>query len=245
MRSLAAEVSKLASLRSTWVMALCAMVVPALVSWLNASALRRDLARGEQVSGAGLSELLLAAAAAAAVGVLMASTEYRSVPEELGGGRQSVTSALAVPSRLQTQLAKTVVAVGALTAVASVATYGSLRVTHQALGPYAPEAVGWGTGPWGVGYVVLTGLLGLVVTMVLRNGLVPLVYLVTSSTVVSPGYLLTRLGRWAWYLPDTSAMNLLGGFPEAPSRWVSTLVGLGWIGLLWVVAAVLESRRPA
>lgn len=252
---LAAEARKMATYRPIGWVALAGAALPLLLTWLNGSGARADLAAGrggwvtEDLGIIGSGELLLAAAASAAIGVLVVGTEYVALPELQGGGRQATTTALSVPHRGRVLAAKVLVAAAAVLVVALVAALGGLLVADRVLGEYAVPLDGerWGLGLRGAAYVALTGLLGLAVTAVLRNGLIPLIYLVGNSTVVSPSYLLTHVTDAAWYLPDTAAMTLMREPPDLgqPSALVGALVGAAWVAGFLALAMVLDRRRDA
>ena len=256
MSALAAEARKLATYRTVGWVALAGAGLPLVLTWFNGTGARADLDAGraemvtENLGIIGSGELLLAAAAAAAIGVLVVGTEYTATPEEQGGGRQATTTALAIPRRGRVLGAKLVVATAVLLVVALGAALGSILLADQALGPYAVplDAARWELGLRGAAYVALTGPLGLAVTAVLRNGLVPLVYLVANSTVVSPGFLLTNVTNAAWYLPDTAAMVLIREEPGVggqPAPLVGALVGAAWVLGFLALAVVLDRRRDA
>lgn len=255
MSALAAEAVKLATSRPVRWLSLAGVGLPLLLTWYNGSTARNELDTGrfewvtDDLGNVGSGELLLAAACLAAIGVLVVGAEHVRLPEEQGGGRQAVTTALSVPSRRRVLGAKLGIGAAWMGLVAAGAAFGSILVAHVALGPHTVglDAARWAVGARGLVYVLLTGLLGLAVTAVLRNGLVPLVYLVGNSTVVSPGYLLTNVTPWAWYLPDTAPMTIIRIPPDPgqPTGWVVTLVAVGWVLGLLALAFALDRRRDA
>lgn len=255
MSALSAEAVKLATTRSVRWLSLAGAGLPWLLTWYNASTARAELDAGrfghvtDDLGILGSGELLLAAACLAAIGVLVVGAEHTRLPEEQGGGRQAVTTALAIPSRARALGAKLLVGTVWMGLVAAGAALGSILIADVGLGPHAValDAARWGVGGRGLAYVLLSGLLGLAVTAVLRNGLVPLVYLVGNSTVVSPGYLLTNVTPWAWYLPDTAPMTIIRIPPDPgqPSGWAVTLVAVGWVLALLALAFALDRRRDA
>ncbi|MDO5093960.1 MAG: hypothetical protein Q4D79_11190 [Propionibacteriaceae bacterium] len=231
---------------------LLGMLLPPLLAWFNGSGIRAEMDAGiieRDLEVIGSGELLLAGAAAAVIGVVLIGAEYVAMPNELGGGRQATTTALATPSRLRALGAKLAVAVGLLGLLGGVSAFGSLLVAQRALGSHALplDAERSGQGTAGMGYVVLYGLLAFAVTALVRRGLVPLIYLVANQTVISVGYLLTLRWRWAWYLPDTSAMAIMRtpADPGQPPAAIGLTVGIAWVVGLLVLAAVLNERREA
>lgn len=251
MRALRAETRKaLTSKVVVWAL-LLGIAAPVLLAWINGSGTRADLAAGvpghDDLRVIGAGELLLAAAAAAVVGVVLVGAERVAMPNELGGGRQATTTALAMPSRPRVLVAKTVVAVLLLGALGTVASFGALLAAQAGLGEYAPamDAARLGQGVAGLGYILLYGLLGVAVTALVGDGLVPLVYLVANQTVISVGYLLTQRWGWAWYLPDTAAMAMMRtpADPAQPGAVVATVVATGWVLVLLALAVVVDRRR--
>ena len=252
---LRAEILKAVTLAGVRRTLIAGAVIPALLTWFNARAALRGWQAGadgwttQDLAQIGVTESLLAAAALAAVGVMLVSSEYRELSVDQGGGYERVTTALAIPRRGPGLAAKMLVA---LLLMVPVAVTTNLLSTAVALWILEPAGIGWDreriagmlAGCW---YMIATGLLGASVTMVLRSGLVPMVYLVVNNTLFSPGFLLTRLTAAAWYLPDTSLIGLVVARmddPHQPTKVVSGLVAAGWLAVVMVVAWVLERRRP-
>ncbi|MDO5068508.1 MAG: hypothetical protein Q4D96_14610 [Propionibacteriaceae bacterium] len=250
MSAVAAEARKaLSHTPVPWAL-LCGVVLPALLAWHNATSVRAELAAGipyPDLATLGVAELLLAAAAAAVVGVVVTGSEFVSMPNELGGGRQATTTALATPSRLRTLGAKLLVVTALLGIMAGVSVWATLMAAHTGLGEYAPalDAARWTHAAASVAYVVSYGLLGFAVTALLGNGLVPLIYLVANQTVISVGYLLTLRWSWAWYLPDTAVMALMRTPPEPgqPGVAVAFATAVAWLAVLLLGAAAVTLRR--
>ncbi|MDO5084428.1 hypothetical protein EII34_15400 [Arachnia propionica] len=250
MNAIAAETRKaLSHAPVVWAM-LCGVVLPVLLAAHNAAGIRTDLAAGipdADPTGIGTTELMLAAAAAAVIGVVVVGSEFVAMPNELGGGRQATTTALATPSRLRCLGAKLLVTTVLLVVMAGIVAVATLLSAHALLGAYAPEldATSWWQAAAGAAYVVSYGLLGFAVTALLGNGLVPLIYLVANQTVISVGYLLTLRWSWAWYLPDTSVMALMRTPPDPgqPGAAVAFATAVAWLVVLFGAAAVVTARR--
>lgn len=247
-----AELHKLVSLRAVRWCALAAVGLTAALTWLNGRAVRDAYASGDSTSVAGAEwigtgELLIVVAMLAAIGVMSASQEHRGMPADQGGGRQTETSALAVPSRSRSMAAKLAVLVLLGSAVAMSAAAVALLVGQAALGDFALPlgAERWAESARGALYAVLTAVLGAVLTMLLRSGLVPMIYLVANSLVISVGFLLTQLTPLAWYLPDTAGMALLRPPDDVhqPSPLVGGVVMLAWIVAFGVAAWWLSKMR--
>lgn len=132
-------------------------------------------------------------------------------------------------------------------AVAAIGCALALLSADHFLGADAPtlDADRWILGARGVAYLILTGLLAFGLTIVMRSALIPLIYLVANSTVVSVGYLLAHLTSLAWYLPDTSGMSLVRIPPETgqPSALVGGLVMSLWVASALLAAALIHARR--
>ena len=250
MTTITAETRKALSHAAVLWALLCGMTLPALLAWYNAVGTRSDLAAGVphgDPTGIGTTELILAAAAAAVIGVVVVGSEFVAMPNELGGGRQATTTALATPSRLRGLGAKLLVTTVLLGVMAGVAAVATMLSAHAGLGEYAPglDATSWRQAAAGAAYVVSYGLLGFAVTALLGNGLVPLIYLVANQTVISVGYLLTLRWSWAWYLPDTSVMAMMRTPPDPgqPSLALAFGTAAAWLVVLFGAAAVATARR--
>lgn len=251
MSGFVAELHKLLTLRAVQGCAAAAIGCTGLLTWLNGRGVRAAHLSGDAAGSSpeliGAGELLVVVAMLAAIGVLAAGQEYRAMPEDLGGGRQASTSALAGPDVSRSLASK----LGALavfgSVVAVIASVTALWVADVALVelalPLTQER--WAEQGRGALYAVLTALLGAVLTVLLRNGLVPMIYLVANSLVISVGYLLTQVTPLAWYLPDTAGMALLRPPDEQfqPSPLVGASVMIAWIVAFGVAALVLQRRR--
>ncbi|MBE6478657.1 MAG: hypothetical protein E7Z97_11440 [Propionibacteriaceae bacterium] len=253
MRVFVTETRKLLGLRPAVGAVVAALVLTPLLTWVNARSVRAAIegVRADvdaDPAGLGVSEALLSVAASAALGVLVVWQEYRPMPEELGGGHQAAMSELAVPARIRRCLAKYVLAalVGGL--VTSLALAEGTITARRVLGPHAPAMT---TAQWQqdgrvVLYAVFLSLFAAGATLVLRNGLVPMVYLVASSTVVSVGFLLAMRWSWAWYLlPDALGPALIraGEEPGMPSIPAAAAAMAGWVLLGCGAGAVFDRYR--
>lgn len=84
------------------------------------------------------------------------------------------------------------------------------------------------------------------ITVVVRNGVIPLVVLIGNSSILSISYLLSKLTRLALYLPDAAGARLF--IRDDPSPHMLGPVGGGSVLALWtiallVVAHITFSRR--
>ncbi|RLP09657.1 hypothetical protein D9T14_00440 [Propionibacterium australiense] len=247
------EARKLLGLRPAVGAVAAALLLTLLLAWVNARSVRAAIegVRNDvdpDPAGLGVSEALLSVAASAALGVLVFWQEYRPMPEDLGGGRQAATSELAVPRRVRRCLAKYVLAALAGGVVTSLAIAESTVVVRRVLGPHAPPmtAVQWQLCGRVVLYATFLSLFGAGVTLVLRNGLIPMVYLVASSTVVSVGFLLALRWSWAWYLlPDALGPAVVHATeqPGMPPIGAAVAAMTGWVCLSCGAGIVLDRRR--
>ena len=97
-------------------------------------------------------------------------------------------------------------------------------------------------------YWVLIALLSYAITLITRNGIVPLTFLIINSTVVSVSYLLTKVTDLAAYLPDIVGAQMFLHTADFPVRIPPVTAGLvmtAWIAVLLAIGAVLFHRRDA
>ncbi|WP_394361529.1 ABC transporter permease [Amycolatopsis sp. SB7-3] len=224
MRAYRGELRKLTSLPSVWAAVAIGVLLPAALTFLNARAAAR---RGGNVD-LGFQELAFGVVGAIILGVVAVSSEYTTEGENAGGGRQITTSLTVVPSRwrlLITKLAAMVTVVAALAAVSSAVT---LTIV-EALG-----VSDFGRLPGVVLYWVLTALLASGLTLVTRNGILPLTVLILNTSVVTVTYLLTKLTPLAAFFPDLAGFRMFIERVELPVR-LSPVTG-GLVMTAWVTA---------
>ncbi|MGW6275864.1 hypothetical protein [Kribbella sp. NPDC055071] len=93
----------------------------------------------------------------------------------------------------------------------------------------------------------MSGLIGLAVTVMIRNGLVPLIVMIVNSSVVSVSLLLSKLTPLALWLPDMAGRRLFGpsqiggGLGAVPGGFVMA----GWALAFCAAAAVVFAPRDA
>ncbi|MDO4791073.1 MAG: hypothetical protein Q3999_01150 [Buchananella hordeovulneris] len=240
MKHLHAEILKAGGLRSVWVAALAgALAAPALAA-LNA----RTLVASGDLSGVGqLEETIIAVAAVAFIASTIMGQEWQPMPAEAGGGRQSIATRSAAPQVASWLAAKFVVTLTLSAAVLAAALGGALAAS-AAIHHVFIESVE----PRTVAAIFLYGLLtaqfcaGL--TLLLRNSLIPTVWMVANSTVISVGYLVAKRFAPAWFLPDAigTAIIRLTPEPNMPSPAVATAAYVGWVVLVWAAGLVREWR---
>jgi ABC-2 type transport system permease protein len=241
MRALAAEISKLASLRAAWVAAAVGVLLPSVIAGLNASSTAVEASRDR-----GYQELAFGVVGVLVLGVVAISSEYVTESAESGGGRQITTSLTAVPSRLRFLIAKMSAVALAGAALGVAATTATMVVLHAALGEEAPPiAVPRLAGV--VWYWACTALLASAITVLTRQGVIPLAVFIVNTSVVSFTFLLSKVTPLANYLPDLAGVRMfipkLPGNPVVISPLAGGLVMTAWVCALLVIATVVFTRR--
>lgn len=250
MTSIGAEIRKISTLLPIRLALLAVLVATAFLAWMNAHIFLQEAAQGdvEGISLTGVNSALVCLAACAYIGVTVVSQEYQSLPQEVNGGSQSFSTLLSQPRRSVRNLIKLVLAGGVSGIVAVCALAESEAISRFILGDLMPgvRQTDWSIHGRVVLYSILIAMLGSGVTLLLRNGLIPVIYLVASSTVISVGYLLAQRWSWAWYLPDAAGPALIRpSGPEAgmPSPLAAAVALVTWVVVTTVVALFVDSRR--
>jgi len=235
MRAYRGELRKLTSLPSVWVAVAVGVLLPAALTFLNAWAAAGNV-------DAGFQELAFGVVGAIILGVVAVSSEYTTEGENAGGGRQLTTSLTAVPSRrrlLITKLAAVITAVAALATVSSTITL----VIVEARG-----VSDFGRLPGVVLYWVLTALLASGLTLVTRNGILPLTVLILNTSVVTVTYLLTKLTPLAAFFPDLAGFRMFIERVDLPvqlSPVAGGLVMTAWAAALLIAGFLVFRGRDA
>ncbi|WP_203843776.1 hypothetical protein [Winogradskya humida] len=191
-------------------------------------------------------ELTFGVIGAILLGVVAVSSEYRDDGEDSASTRQIVASLTAVPSRMRFLAAKAAalsLTVATTAMLATVIMLTMLAGTGEDLGP---GVVGRGVGL--IVYWVLTALIAFGITLLTRNGVVPLVVLLLNSSVISFTYLLSRVVPAANYFPDLAGPHMfLRRSPTGVEIGPVTggLVMLGWTVVLLAVGAFRFQRSDA
>ncbi|MEI3606568.1 ABC transporter permease [Pseudogracilibacillus sp. SE30717A] len=243
MRAFNAELSKLFSLPGIWLAFLIGTFAPPAIAALDSMAEKKDIIAGvsTRLSEVGFIGLALGVQGIIILGVLAVSSEYLTESSESGGGNQITTSLTAVSSRLHFLLAKA----GAVTVISIllsiVAILTTVSVTNLILGEYAPvfetsKLIGV------VCYWTFTALLAFGITILTKNGIIPLAVLIINSSVVTVSYLLTKVTKLAFYLPDLagSDMFISDGFH---TPFTGSLIMFAWVAVLLIVAGIVFHRR--
>ncbi|WP_150462947.1 ABC transporter permease [Nesterenkonia ebinurensis] len=242
MRAVLAEVSKLATLPFVWLAFAAGLLVPTVIAVITSLT-------SESGPDTGFSELAVGVLGAIILGVAAIGSEYTTEGEESAGGRQITTTLTVIPSRTKVLLAKTAAVILA-TVLLAVLAIGMVFATVQLLlGDQAPvlDAHAFTRLGGAVAYWVLMALLGFGLTVVTRNGIIPMAILVANSSAVTVTYLLAQSIAAANYLPDLAGMRMFTtlrtGVEIAPLT--GGLIMTAWVTALLIVAGAVFSRRDA
>lgn len=249
MKAVRAELSKLISLPAAWVAVLAGLLVPAVIAVITSRAAVEAItlgAQSEASADAGFQELAFGVVGAVILGVVAVSSEYFTEGEE-SPGRQITTSLTAVPSRARFLLAKTAALVIATAVIASGAGTLTLVLVRTVLADAAPpldptRLVGV------IVYWVLTALLAFGVTLLTRNGVVPLAILILNTSVVTVTFLLTRITPLANYLPDMAGLRMFIRELDTGTELSPVMGGVvmaAWVLALLTVGYFVVHRRDA
>ncbi|ULO09528.1 ABC transporter permease [Paenibacillus sp. 19GGS1-52] len=245
MRAFNAELSKLFSLPGIWLAFFIGAFAPAVIAALDSTAQKEEIIAGvsTRLSEVGYIGLALGVQGVIILGVLAVSSEYLTESSESGGGQQITTSLTVVSSRLHFLLAKA----GAVTVISIllciVAIMTTVSATHLILGEYTP-AFEWSRLIGAVCYWTFTALLALGITLLTKNGIIPLAVLMINSSVVSFSVLLAKVTKLAFYLPDRAGADM---FMFTNNRFHTPFTGglvmFTWIVVFFIVAAIVFHRR--
>ncbi|KTD86662.1 ABC transporter permease [Paenibacillus etheri] len=253
MRAFNAELSKLFSLPGIWLAFLIGAIAPAVIAALDSIAEKEEIIAGvsTRLSEVGYIGLVLGVQGVIILGVLAVSSEYLTESSESGGGQQITTSLTVVSSRLHFLLAKA----GAVTVISIllciVAIMTTVSATHLVLGEYAP-AFEWQRLIGAICYWTFTALLALGITLLTKNGIIPLAVLMINSSVVSFSVLLYRVTKLAVYLPDRAGAEMFmftsdtftgSLFVRYNTPFTGGLVMLAWVVVIFIAAAIVFHRR--
>lgn len=242
MRALRAELSKLATLPFAWLAFAAGLVVPTGIAVITSLT-------SDPGPDTGFAELAVGVLGAIILGVAGIGSEYTTEGEESAGGRQITTTLTAIPSRTRLLLAKTVAVIIATVVLAVAAIAVVFGTVHLLLGTDAPTLDGQALARMGgaVTYWVLMALLGFGLTVLTRNGIIPMAILVANSSAVTVTYLLAQSFPAANYLPDLAGMRMFTtvrtGVEIAPLT--GGLIMTAWVAALLIAAGVVFSRRDA
>ncbi|MED0673806.1 ABC transporter permease [Aneurinibacillus aneurinilyticus] len=245
MRAFNAELSKLFSLPGIWLAFLIGAFAPAVFAALDSIAEKEEIIAGvsTRLSEVGYIGLGFGVQGVIILGVLAVSSEYLTESSESGGGNQITTSLTVVSSRFHFLLAKA----GAVTVISIllciVAIMTTVSATNLILGEYAP-AFEWSRLIGAVCYWTFTALLAFGITVLTKNGIIPLAVLMINSSVVSFSVLLSKITKLAFYLPDRAGLDMFM-FTSDKFHTPSTggLIMFAWVAVFFIVAAIVFHRR--
>lgn len=243
MRAFNAELSKLLSLPGIWLALVIGALAPAVVAALDSIVEKADIVAGisTRLSDIGYIGLGFGVQGVIIIGVLAVSSEYVTESSEAGGGQQITTSLTVVASRLQFLLAKAcaVIVISVLLCIVTIMT--TVLATQLILGEHAPEFE-WTRLIGTVCYWTFTALLAFGITLLTKNGMIPLTVLIINSSVVSFSFLLTKATKLAFYLPDRAGMDMF-----MSERYLTPVTGglvmLAWVVVILIIAAIEFHRR--
>lgn len=245
MRAFNAELSKLLSLPGIWLALLIGACAPAIIAALDSIAQKEEIIAGvsTRLLEVGYIGLALGVQGVIILGVFAVSSEYLTESSEAGGGQQITTSLTVVSSRLHFLLAKA----GAVTVISMVlsvvAILTTLSATHLVLGEYTPPFEGAKL-LGAVCYWIFTALLAFGITVITKNGTIPLAVLIINTSFVSFSFLLSKVTKLALYLPDRVGIEM---FMFTSDRFLTPfkggLVMFAWVAVLFIAAVVVFQRR--
>ncbi|KHL97135.1 ABC transporter permease [Paenibacillus sp. IHB B 3415] len=251
MKTFSAELSKLISLPTIWVALAVGILVSPVVAAINSFSALSSISRGIETAveaDIGYQELAFGVMGAIILGVVAISSEYFTESEESAGGRQITTSLTAVPSRLRFLLSKATVVASASALLAIVTTAATMTVIQIILGEHAP-ALGIPAIPRLIGvvcYWILTALLAFGVTVLTRNGVIPLAILIMNTSVVTVTYLLTKITPLANYLPDMAGIRMFVKIKDTgvgiDPLWAGVIM-TAWVAAFLTAAVIAFCRR--
>jgi len=245
MNTLRAELRKASTLRAVWAGLAVTFLGSIAVTVLNAKH------GGSTPFETAFGSMPVGTVGSVVIGVVAFSSEYTTNSADAGGGRQITTTLTMTPQRIRILLAKmlTIALLAVGSAVITLPT--TIGIANLVVDSDAPE-VGLGDAVTrclgGTLYWMLMALLAFAATVVLRNGVIPLIAMIVNSSLVSVSFLLTKLTSLAFYLPDIAGLGLFrgvarveGGLDAVPGG----LVMAGWALLFCAVAGFVFTRRDA
>jgi hypothetical protein len=255
--ALRAEALKLCTLPGSWLAVLLALVLPALLTLLDASQVRHAVETGDlgplidtSTTDSGFTSLILAQIGFVVLGVLATSSEYVRNAQAVGRGRQLTTSMTAVPQGLMRMIAKLVVLLLSATVLAIATTASTLAISRWALGELATDLGGalWSRCTGVVMLLVVMTMVAAALAELLRGGALALTLLIVNASAVSFTFLLSRITPLARYAPDlalTSSFVTDTDIPDPLEPATGMLVGAVWAVSAVVLTVLVHARRQA
>ena len=255
--ALRAEALKLYTLPGSWLAVFLAMVVPALLAWLDAFQVRHAVETGDlgplidtSTTDSGFASLILAQIGFVVLGVLATSSEYARNAQAVGRGRQLTTSMTAVPQGTMRMVAKLVVLLLSATVLAIASTASTLAISRWALGELATDLGGalWSRCAGVVMLLVVMTMVAAALAELLRGGALALTLLIVNSSAVTFTFLLSKITPLARYAPDlalTSSFMTDTDIPDPLEPATGMLVGAAWVVGAIVLTVLVHARREA
>lgn len=260
LNSILAEFRKLVSLPSMFIAIGISAVGTLGIAALNANSLRTKLDSGNTGSlvhtstiDTGFDVMPLGVVGAIVLGVIIIGSEYTANNSDAGGGRQIPTSLAAVPRRGLLLAAKAIVLTLVTGILAAGTISGAIVLSQALLGHYGHpldqmvNELGW-RAVGGVVYWILTALIAFAITVLTRSGIIPLIVLITNSTLVSVTLLLTKVTSLARFLPDVAGAQMFTVDYPAKHMLAPLAGGIvmgAWTAALLVAAGTVFARRDA
>ncbi|GAB3929439.1 hypothetical protein GCM10029976_029080 [Kribbella albertanoniae] len=244
MNALRAELRKALSLPAVWAGLAVTLFGSTAIAVLNSG-------RGKTAFETALGGMPLGTVGAVVIGVVAFSHEYTANNADAGGGRQITTTLTVTPQRIRILLAKVMAIVLLVVGSAAVTLPVTIGITHLIVDTTGPgvsfgDAIARCLG--GTLYWTLMALIAFAITVILRNGVIPLIVLIVNSSVVSVSFLLSKLTSLAFWLPDVAGLRLFsdvmtveGALDAGPGGLVMT----GWAVVFCVAAGFVFTRRDA
>lgn len=250
-----AEIVKMRTLPSVWLSSILALVIPTCLATINAYKLNRALESGEttqflntSTSDIGFGHMIYGSIGAVIIGVVVISSEYTKNSQNVARARQLSTTMVVMPDRAKAVTAKLCALCTWVLSVGTCTTALTLMASRYVLGSYAED----------ISYDYLRRFSGIVVywtmmavisaafTVIVKNGVLPLVVLITNCTVISFSRLLALITDLARFLPDTAALSTF--LTDSPlssplSSNAAFLVCLGWTVLAYITTLILWIRE--
>ncbi|MBT8227160.1 MAG: ABC transporter permease [Dactylosporangium sp.] len=245
-----AEMRKLLGLPATWVASLLSLALAPAIALITTLQTRHTLAAGATIDVAdlGFRDLAFGVIGPLVLGVVAVSSEYTSTGDEAPDARQLTVSLIAAPRRLRFLAAKTAALSVIVMALALSATVITITITRAAMGDYPLPRLEVTRMLAVALYWLLTALMADAITLITRNGVIPLTLLMVNTSVVSVSYLLSKVTRAAVFLPDIAGLHLFVRDIDTPIRLAPLAGGLvmaSWVAVLLAIGAARFSRRDA
>lgn len=242
-----AELRKLLGLPTAWAGLIIGTLLAPLIVLINAASTGRAIADGSygDLTNLGMTDLGVGLLGPLVLGVVIVSSEFTPTGEHSAGVVQLHATLTAMPHRLRLLAAKATVLIAVVLVESALASAAVLTLTRALHGDAMPavDPVRLGTV---LIYWVLLALFAFAITLIVRNGIVPLTVLIANSFFVSVSYLLTKVTDLAYYLPDIAGARMFirgGQFDYPMSPLVAGLTMTAWVVALLALAAWLFHRR--